>query len=382
MTTMLWDGPNFSGRTNSLRTWVGLPNDTDTPVLDEQTAYVGPDAATSLSGIAPTVASELELQALDAASASKARAALVDLGFEHLLGQNPFTLSGGETVVVAVLAAAARQPKRLALDCALEQLDRARRLTLLAQVAENGCEIRIVDNRWREWWTGQVEPHVVSNDLIVTEQGAVWADLGAPTDEIYQSDMPGFAADVEIEGLEFAYERARPVFRDFDLRLASGRNYLLRGPNGCGKSTLSKLLCGLLRPTAGEIRVNGMRVEPWKTPGRYVGYHFQNPDFQLFGHTVAQQFDGALQGGEPERRALGCTVDTAAHPLDLPFAMRKRVAVAATLARRCPVTILDEPTLCQDDRFVADLRRKLRNSSAVVISHSTCFDDFDVVDLG
>ena len=187
---------------------------------------------------------------------------------------------------------------------------------------------------------------------------------------------------LELVDVDFEYERSRPVFRGLNLRMHAGRRYLLRGPNGSGKSTLSKILCGLLKPTGGEIRVDGKAVQPWRMPGHFVGYHFQNPDFQLFGRTVAEQFIGLAAQWPPYCAALGCEVSPEGHPLDLPFAMRKRVAIAATLARRRPVSILDEPSLCQDNAFVARLRACLTGTISVVVSHSAMFDDFEILQLG
>ena len=86
-------GPNFSGRTLRLRNWAGLSNDDLEESAWTGCAYVGPDVASCLSGIAPTVEAELELMAADPAALEQAQSAIERLGFGYCLSQNPFTRS-------------------------------------------------------------------------------------------------------------------------------------------------------------------------------------------------------------------------------------------------------------------------------------------------
>jgi energy-coupling factor transport system ATP-binding protein len=118
-----------------------------------------------------------------------------------------------------------------------------------------------------------------------------------------------------------------------------------------------------------------------------VAYHFQNPDLQLFSTTVWSE---VLAGP----RALGCSEEEAsrragralsqlaipddfrgAHPLDLPFALRKRLALAATISAGTPWIILDEPSLAQDAGNTTAIRFLLTGLAqagmgVIVISHS------------
>ncbi len=65
---------------------------------------------------------------------------------------------------------------------------------------------------------------------------------------------------LECKNLTKAYRKNYPVLKDFNLYIPSGRIVGLLGPNGCGKSTLMKLICGLLQPDSGEITVGGLPV--------------------------------------------------------------------------------------------------------------------------
>ena len=116
-------------------------------------------------------------------------------------------------------------------------------------------------------------------------------------------------------------------------------------------------------------------VHPYRHPGRYVAYSFQDPNLQPFSTRV----DGIP--GSSTRNLLdsfGLADKADKHPLDLPWVLRKRLSIATTLGRATPVVILDEPTLGQDDTFCNHLSRVLHEQSqsgriVIVISHSPHF---------
>ncbi|MDI3341125.1 MAG: ATP-binding cassette domain-containing protein, partial [Sphaerobacter sp.] len=88
---------------------------------------------------------------------------------------------------------------------------------------------------------------------------------------------------IEVEDVHFRYAAAVPVLRGVTLTLGRGEFVALLGVNGSGKTTLAKHLNGLLRPTAGRVRVAGLDTRqhtPWEL-ARIVGYVFQNPDHQI-----------------------------------------------------------------------------------------------------
>jgi len=192
-----------------------------------------------------------------------------------------------------------------------------------------------------------------------------------------------------MQALSFAYRGYEDVLRNVSLRLEPGRAYILDGRNGSGKTTLAKLLCGVLRPRVGCILSSGSKVTPWEEPGSLVGYHFQNPDVQLFTSSVEEEVSvGSLAQGaaavaqaqrvEATLHTFGLLGVLKEHPLDLPFALRKRVALAATIAVARPWLILDEPTLGQDRQSSEAIARVIEllvrdGTGVVVISHSEWF---------
>lgn len=362
------EGPNFSGRTDRLRKWAGLSNGADMETVGGHNAYVGPDSVSALSGIAPTVAAEIELMARDIGAARAGRRAMEDLGFGCCLDQNPFTLSGGEQVVAAIVAATAGRPERLAIDCALEQLSDDLRHRVLQYLATLNGDLMIADNRLDEWFGGPTEKlhGAINGSRLGTEEG-----FGANGDE----------TEIELVDLGHSYVKGRPVFEGINMTLKAGNRYLLRGPNGSGKTTLSKILCGLLKPTTGEIRINGRRVEPWRTPGRFVAYHFQNPDFQMFSSRVVDQFGPELSIRDRVIRYFGLSDLLDEHPLDLPYVYKKRVAIASAFSRNTAHVILDEPTIGQDATFVSSLTAPRFQASYITISHSRRFTFMPTISL-
>lgn len=358
-------GPNFSGRSKLLRSWVGLPDDVNETPVHNGCALIPPTAMSNLSGIAPTVSTEIELLAADFDAASDARAMLEEVGFGYCLPRNPFTLSGGEQVVVSVCAAVAGRPKRLAIDCALEQLSAETRSAVLDGLAKRDGELMIADNRMAEW-------HPAGGQVLAQSAGAPRIDgsLKLPT-----VPMP---KTIEIVDLTHEYVRGRPVFKRLNMKLTPGVQYRLAGPNGVGKSTLSKVLAGLIRPTAGKILVDGKEVKPWKAPGTLASYSFQDPDLQLFATTVARQL-GTI---DPVfAKAFGLENYLSSHPLDLSFVLRKRLAIACAVARPAPLLILDEPTIGQDDEAIAACNA-LIDSRSLIISHSRWFDQRPTLAIG
>lgn len=357
MTPTVLEGPNFSGRTARLRQWAGLPGGPGPEPACNGAAFIGLDPTGNLSGLASTVLAEFELVGADPRAVRAAKDALETLGFGRCLKRNPFTLSGGEQVIVAVLAALASRPTRMAIDCALEQLSPTARTNLLAHLAGQDVEFMIADNRLSEWFSGQTTRCVGASNAP-----RLRPDMFKPA--------AAMAATVELVDLSFAYIKRQPVFEGLNITLEPGQLHLLRGANGSGKSTLCKILAGLLKPSSGEIRLDGKPIQPWKRPGSLTRYHYQDPDLQLFAMRVFEQLPPSL---EDLAVALGLDQLLNEHPLDLPYVLRKRLAIGCAIAGGAPLVALDEPTLAQDNVAAGAIRQMAQCLSGVVISHSNVF---------
>ncbi len=161
---------------------------------------------------------------------------------------------------------------------------------------------------------------------------------------------------LRLEEVWFGYDDT-PVLKGVSLEIAGGEAVALVGRNGAGKTTLTKLVVALLQPRSGMVRTGG-RITEGKAPedvARLVAYVFQHPDQQLFARTVWSEvaFGPQQQGlSRDETRGIvgdaleqvGLEAHAEVHPYVLPAAQRKLVTLAAAIAQRPRVLVLDEPT--------------------------------------
>ena len=154
---------------------------------------------------------------------------------------------------------------------------------------------------------------------------------------------------------------------EVSLAIGAGEFVSIVGPSGCGKSTLLNMIAGFLPPTAGEIRVDGQRVNG-QVPPR-LGYIFQK-DTLLPWFSVRKNVALGLkfQGVAPDRIAsrvaelleLGHLADFAdAYPHQLSGGMRRRVALLMSLAVEPRILLLDEPFGALDTHTKTHLHREL-----------------------
>lgn len=169
---------------------------------------------------------------------------------------------------------------------------------------------------------------------------------------------------IVLENITYQYPGAKvPVIRQLSAEFPSAAITAITGPNGCGKTTLSKLLVGILRPGAGRISVDGTDIAPLDLfqIGQKVGYLFQNPEHQLFCETVYKEIAYGLNnlGFPPDKTAQ--TVEQylqwfhlealrADFPGNLSRGEKQRVALSAVLSMGTRYLILDEPTTGLDLR--------------------------------
>jgi energy-coupling factor transport system ATP-binding protein len=197
-------------------------------------------------------------------------------------------------------------------------------------------------------------------------------------------------AVLDFAAVSFAYGD-RPALTDVSFAIQPGERVALVGHNGAGKSTLMRLVTGLLKPTAGTVRVGD-----WDTRSRRpeqlahrVGSLFQHADQQLFARTVREDVAfgpratgvPAAAGAARVARALGALgLESVAdeHPYDLPPPERKLAALAGALALEPSLLVLDEPTAGLDrrarERVAAALEgRAAEGTTVLVITHDLEF---------
>jgi energy-coupling factor transporter ATP-binding protein EcfA2 len=178
---------------------------------------------------------------------------------------------------------------------------------------------------------------------------------------------------LSASGVAFGYLPGRAVLQEIDLVLRAGERVALVGPNGSGKSTLGRLLVGLLRPTAGRIRLAGR--DPARLPAavlaREAGYLFQDPQRQFLTDRVVDELTLGLRPEERRRvpevaQAVGLPLERYGDrsPYTLSGGEQRRLSLACLFVRRPRLLVLDEPTFGQDRAGYDALVRLLHEQMA------------------
>lgn len=160
---------------------------------------------------------------------------------------------------------------------------------------------------------------------------------------------------IRFENVSFGYSEKRPILDELSFHIEKGDFVALIGANGAGKSTISRLVNGLLHPTKGHVYLNGKDTlkTPSSTLARDCGFLFQNPDRQICENTVKDEiaFSMKAQGwplDKVDERTKEVLETFDLDPTWFPFSRsrgeRQRIALASVLACEPKLLILDEPT--------------------------------------
>jgi len=418
---VLLAGASGSGKTTLLRCIAGIVPQALAADITGRVTVAGRDtASTTLGDLAQTVglvfqnpgvqlfnmtvAEEVAFGPLNLGLASRevsARSewALSVAGLTGREAEEVRTLSGGEQQRLAIAAVLAMRPAVLALDEPLASLDveSSRRLINVLEALSRtaGTTVVVAEHRLREGAELASRAVLLDEGRVVADgqaatvmnQSSLLRELGLrrPTTASQSSweqlidpaPAPVGAPMVELRGVEAWYGR-RCVLAELDLVIHVGEFVALVGDNGSGKTTVARLLAGMLPPKAGVVRwAHGKPV-----PGRDVGILLQESRWQLFCDTVASEIAfgpsnfGFNSGLLVSRLLRAADLEQAGErPLHtLSAGQQKRAALAAVLALEPRLLILDEPTIGQDWRHlerlmtvVAEMNR--RGCAVLLISH-------------
>ncbi len=207
-----------------------------------------------------------------------------------------------------------------------------------------------------------------------------------------ENQMSEKKISVQVSELFYQYNSAQPALRGINLTIEAGEFVALIGQNGAGKTTLAKHFNGLLKPTSGEIIVEGMKTLQYDTSelSKTIGYVFQNPDHQIFSTSVAKELEFGLKNAGFSGKEIKERVDQAlqytgleryrsVHPFSLGKGERQMIAVASILVLKPKLLIIDEPTTGSDWAGVQTMMaliRKLHSAGTTIIMIS---HDMDLV---
>lgn len=186
---------------------------------------------------------------------------------------------------------------------------------------------------------------------------------------------------IEFVNVSASYDDELAVLKDVSFTIEDGDFIAFVGSNGAGKSTTMRLVNGLLKPTRGQVLIDGVPTTELKTSqlARRVGFLFQNPDRQICRNTVREEllfgFEAlSEEGREAERKVAAIINQFGFNPDDDPFLLnrgaRQLLALASVIVREPPIVVLDEPTTGLDYREctkVMDVVHDLHSKGTTVL---------------
>ncbi|HEY5983127.1 MAG TPA: ABC transporter ATP-binding protein [Anaerolineales bacterium] len=321
---------------------------------------------------------------------ARVQEALELLGIAGLSDRDTFSLSGGEKQKVALAGVLAMRPGILLLDEPLASLDPAsaqESLAMIRKLADEGLTVLLVEHRVEDVLQIHPERVMFMSEGEIRYLGPVaglssvvdYHEVKLPAADIVmraRTDaaprpidiLPGSGANmtqgtalVRFEDVSFGYEAEEEILHGINLEIHQGDVIAVLGANGAGKTTLVKHAIGLLRPRSGRVIVDGRDTREASVAqiASTLGYVFQSPSHMLFAPTVHEELAFGPTNlkhpkGEIEKevkealRIVNLTDRENDPPLAMSFGQQKRVSIAAILAMRSRILVMDEPTAGQD----------------------------------
>ena len=176
---------------------------------------------------------------------------------------------------------------------------------------------------------------------------------------------------IRVEDLTFSYDKERNAVEAVSFAIEEGSYTTIIGHNGSGKSTIAKLLIGLLDKDQGHIYVDGeeLTMDTLYDIRDKVGIVFQNPDNQFIGATVAEYMQEII---DRYAQKVGMSKYMQSEPTKLSGGQKQRVAIAGVLAMTPEIIIFDESTSMLDPQGKAEINELIqeihKESSITIIS--------------
>lgn len=341
--------------------------------------------------------------------------ALRAVNMENHRFSDPSNMSGGQQQRVAIASSIATKSKLLVLDeptsmldsCAKEDVDKLfdklqASGTTIVQVTHKISECKNAD-RILMLENGKLrDVSLLELDEFFTEKSPAVIESKSMTENAessniasknkHDSNKTNKNIAIEISNLRLSYSKNQtPILCDYSLSVKSGEIVAIMGKNGCGKSTLAKAICALIKYDSGSICVNGIKISEKTSKSQMreirknIGYVMQLPEQQLFAQTVFEDVaygpkNFGLEGRELHSRVLNALkslhIEHLAQksPFELSGGQQRLAAIAGILACNPKILVLDEPTAGLDFEYakivlkiLSDLHNK--GVTIIVITH-------------
>lgn len=263
------------------------------------------------------------------------------------------TLSGGQKQRLITASTLAMEQKIIILDEPLANLDTHTAhilLKALRNLANSGYAVLIVEHRLDVVKNYIDKVMRIENKQLFTSTDINDLNSGIKTIPHADGSLPG---EVLIKGEKLFFAAGdRNIIDGLDIEIRAGERIVLLGENGCGKTTLMRMLARLNKPNGGALSQTITKSK--KANSKWfskVGYVYQNPTYQLFMPTLSSEISFKAKSEEMAREminAFGLSGLEQRHPQSLSEGQKRRASIAAVCASEPTVLFLDEPTVGQD----------------------------------
>lgn len=362
------------------------------------------------------------------------------VGMEDFLGALPYSLSGGQKQKVALAGIMHNDVETLIFDEPLAALDPAMGMSAIELIdeihREHNKTVVIIEHRLEDVLFRHVDriilihegrvlldttpDELLSSDILkengireplyisALKNAGVKFTPGEHLDNINELDFDRYRDAVvssyqnvelsgakprgekilEVDHVSFGYNKSRLALDDVSFDVYRGEKISIVGKNGAGKSTAAKLICGIIRPQKGTVRILGKDYSAMsiREIGKMVGYVMQNPNQMLVKDMIKEELSLALVLNGFDEETIKERTENVLRMCGLyqmrnwpvgvlSYGQKKRITIASILVLQPDVIILDEPTAGQDYRryteimnFIDELNRNY-NITIIFITH-------------
>lgn len=325
--------------------------------------------------------------------------ALDAVNCRHLINREVHSLSGGEKQRIAIAAILAMQPSVLILDEPTANLDPIGMREVLQVIEklrrEKNMTIIIIEHRLK-----QLLP--LTDRLIVMEKGQIVID-NTPEKINFSANYPTYTNRIknlikenetinpllQVDNLSFGYGQ-EVILNNISFKLSAGEVVAIMGDNGSGKTSLLMSILGINKISAGKVFIKGNDITNKKVAYRAkeLGLVFQNPNHQIFEHTVFKEAHLPSRLLCPQEASRSNTeeflknFELFEYRDDLPFILslgeKKRLTLVSVLAYHPSILILDEPLVGQDEYRISLFWEKValhaeRGGGTLMVCHEPNF---------
>ena len=276
------------------------------------------------------------------------------------------TLSGGQKQRLITASTLAMGQKIVILDEPLANLDTAGAemlMSTLKSLAKAGYCIIVIEHRLdvvlpfvdKVFHVGNRNVNEITDRENYLKEQSIEIEDACST---FSGTLPVFS----LSDVAFSVKE-RDILNGVSFDILKGSRAVLLGENGCGKTTLLRLISRLEKPARGVILQNiddkfGQKSKQSKKWYKKVGVVYQNPDYQLFMPTVEKEIKFGAKSDEYAdeiAEKFGVKHLYVRHPQSLSEGQKRRVSIAAVVATNPEVLILDEPTVGQDYKGLCEM---------------------------